>query len=158
TRRRYRDLTSESLEAQARSQSYEVQIMAGIETLKSSGLEHRAVEHWSHLFVDLMNVSLKRGRLSAIVDSAMDAFATASPLIILGYGATLVMGGGMSLGPMLAMNALAAGFLVPLSALVSTALRLQYLGSYLERINEVFDTPPEQDRKAVVRAGKVRGG
>ena len=82
----------------------------------------------------------------------------ASPLIIMGYGASLVMDGRLSLGTMLAMNALAVGFLVPLSALVSTALRLQLLGSYLERINEVLDTPPEQDRTAVTRAGKLRGG
>ncbi len=158
TRRRYRELTSESLEAQSRAQSYEVEIMAGIETLKSSGLEHRAVDHWTHLFVDLMNVSIKRGRLSAIIDSALDALAVASPLVLLGYGATLVMDGTISLGTMLAMNALAGGFLVPLSGLVSTALRLQLLGSYLERINEVFDTPPEQDRTAVVRASSVKGG
>ncbi|MGH9869343.1 MAG: peptidase domain-containing ABC transporter [Candidatus Polarisedimenticolia bacterium] len=158
TRRTFRDLTSESLEAQSRSQSYEVQIMAGIETLKSSGVEHRAVEHWTHLFVDVMNVSLRRGRLSALVDSALDALSMASPLIILGYGATLVMSGGISLGTMLAMSALAAGFLVPLSALVSTGLKLQLLGSYLERINEIFDTPPEQDRAAVTRSVKLRGG
>lgn len=158
TRRRYRDLTTEALEVQARSQSYEVEIMAGIETLKSSGVEHRAVEHWTHLFVDGMNVSIKRGRLSALVDSSLEAMSMASTLVILGYGATLVMSGGMSLGTMLAMNALAAGFLVPLSALVSTGLRLQLLGSYLERINEIFDTPPEQDRAAVTRAGKLRGG
>lgn len=44
SRRRYRDLMAEGLEAQARSQSYLVQLLGGIETLKSMGAEHRAVE------------------------------------------------------------------------------------------------------------------
>ncbi len=157
TRGRYRDLTSESLEAQARSQNYEVQLMAGMETLKASGAEHRAVEHWTHLFVDVMNVSLKRGRLGALVDSALDALALASPLLILCHGTMLVMGGDVSLGTMLAMNALAAGFLVPLSALVSIALRLQLLESYLERINEVLDTAGEQAGRETARAEALSG-
>jgi ATP-binding cassette, subfamily B, bacterial len=157
SRRRYQDLMSQHLQSQARSQSYLVQILAGIETLKASGAEERAVERWSNLFVDEMNVSLDRGRLSATVDSLMITLRMASPLVILWFGGLQVLNGSMTLGTMLALNALAGSFLLPLSNLISTGLELQLLGSYIERIEDVFKTPPEQDRSKVSRAGSLRG-
>jgi ABC-type bacteriocin/lantibiotic exporter with double-glycine peptidase domain len=74
---------SESLQTQADSRSYQVQMLAGIETLKASGAEDRSVEHWSHLFVRELNVSLDRGRLDALVNSLLDTLATASPIVVL---------------------------------------------------------------------------
>ena len=158
TRRRQRELMSRSLQAEARSQSYQVKMLAGIETLKAAGAEHRAVEHWSNLFVDVLNVSLDRGRLTAMVDAALAALATASPLVILVFGALQVLQGNLTLGTMLALNALAAGFLAPLSQLVPTAFQLQLLGSYLDRIDDVLETPREQDRSKVSPAGRLKGG
>ena len=157
TRRRQRDLMSEALQAEAKSRSYQVQMLTGIETLKASGTEKRSVELWSHLFVDELNVALDRGRLSAVVDSVLGALGVGSPLVILAVGGFQVLDGQLSLGTMLAVNALAGSFLAPLSTLVGTAFQLQLLGSYLERINDVLDTPKEQERNTVVPAGKLHG-
>jgi ABC-type bacteriocin/lantibiotic exporter with double-glycine peptidase domain len=71
TRRRYRELMGESLQAQADSSSYQVQMIEGIETLKTSGAERRAVELWTNLFVQVLNVSIRRGRLTALVDASV---------------------------------------------------------------------------------------
>jgi ABC-type bacteriocin/lantibiotic exporter with double-glycine peptidase domain len=158
TRKRHRDLMSRSLQTEARSQSYQVNLLAGIETLKASGAEHRAVEQWSHLYVDVLNVSLSRGRLSAFVDSTLAALGTASPLVILVWGAVQVLQGDLSLGTMLAMNALAAGFLTPLSTLISNAFQFQLLGSYMDRIEDVLETPREQDPATVSPAPRLKGG
>ena len=157
TRRKQKDLMSQSLEAQADSQSYQVQMLAGVETLKASGTERRAVEHWSNLFVSVLNVSLARGRLSAFTDSTLAALDLGSPIFVLLYGGLLVARGDLSLGTMLALNALAVGFLTPLSTLVSTAFQLQLLGSYLERIEDVLDTPPEQEPGEARPVGKLQG-
>jgi ABC-type bacteriocin/lantibiotic exporter with double-glycine peptidase domain len=158
TRKRTRDLTSRSLQTEARSQSYQVNLLAGIETLKAAGAEHRAVEQWSHLYVDVLNVYLVRGRLTAFVDSTLAALGTASPLVILIWGAVQVLHGNLSLGTMLAMNALAAGFLTPLSTLITNAFQFQLLGSYLDRIEDVLETPREQDPTTVNPAPRLKGG
>jgi ATP-binding cassette, subfamily B, bacterial len=158
TRKRQKDLMSESLQVQADSRSYQVQMLAGIETLKAAGAEHRSVEHWSHLFVRELNVSLDRGRLDAVVNSLLDTLGTGSPILVLVYGAILVLQGQLSLGTMLALSALAAGFLTPLSTLITTAFQLQLLGSYLERINDVLETPREQEEdEKRQRGGTLRG-
>ena len=158
-RMRQRDLMSQSLQAQAKSRSFEFELLAGIETVKAAGAEGQSVQHWSNLFVTELNASLDRGRLDAAVTSILDLLTTASPLLILLYGSLLVINGELSLGSMLALNALALGFLTPLSTLVSTASQLQIMGSYLDRINDVFDAPREQEgeklRPAVALSGRI---
>ncbi|HET6346207.1 MAG TPA: peptidase domain-containing ABC transporter, partial [Myxococcota bacterium] len=158
TRKKTKDLMSRSLQTEARSQSYQVNLLAGIETLKAAGAEHRAVEQWSHIYVDVLNVSLARGRLQAVVDSLLAGLGTASPLIVLVWGAVQVLQGNLSLGTMLAMNALAAGFLTPLSTLITTAFQFQLLGSYMDRLEDVLETPREQDPAAVKPAPRLKGG
>lgn len=157
TRRRQRDLMAESLQIQAESRGYQVQVLAGIETLKAGGAEDRAVDRCAHLFVRELNVSLDRGKLDAIVSSVLDVMGTASPLLVLVYGAVLVLRGDLTLGTMLALSALAAGFLTPLTTLVTTATQLQLLGSYLERINDVLETDREQEAGTRQRPAALRG-
>ncbi|MCG8417801.1 MAG: peptidase domain-containing ABC transporter [Proteobacteria bacterium] len=157
SRRRIRELMTRDLEVQARSRGYLVELLSGIESLKVAGAEYRAVEHWSNLYIDELNVSLERGRLRGLIDALMSWLRTGSPLLILSYGAILVLDGQLTLGTMLALNALAAGFLAPLATLVESALQLQMLGSYIERIDDVLDTDLEQDRTKVARASALRG-
>lgn len=150
-------LMGESLQAEAKTQSYAYQVFAGIETLKSAGAEPRAVDHWSNLFVDELNVSVRRGRLSAWVEASLATLRMGSPLAVLLLGATQVLDGRLSLGSMLALAALAGGFLDPLATLVATGFQLQLLGSYLERIDDVLDTPREQEGRELTAAPALRG-
>jgi ATP-binding cassette subfamily B protein len=143
-RRRVRDLMSQDLESQARAQSYLVQMLAGIESLKVAGAERRAVQHWSNLFVDELNVSLARGRLDAAVGALRGMLSAGAPLVLLGYGAVLVLDGQLSLGTMLAVNGMAIGFLQPLDVLVEAGLSVASLGSYVDRLDDVLATAPEQ--------------
>jgi ABC-type bacteriocin/lantibiotic exporter with double-glycine peptidase domain len=155
--RRNQHLMSESLQVEAKSQSYTFELLAGIETLKAAGAERRAAEHWERLFVDQVNVALRRGRLEASVVTVTGTLQLGSPLAILVYGGFQVLDGSLSLGTMLAVAALAAGFLEPLATLIDTGLKLQLLRSYMERINEVLDTPREQEGQAVTPAHRLSG-
>jgi len=156
-RRYYRELLARSLDAQARTQSYLVELFAGMATLKASAAESRAVEKWSNLFVDELNVSLDRGRLSALVDSITGLVGAASPMIVLVIGAMSVLSGHITLGSMLAINAIAMGLLTPLQSLVSSALQLQLLGGYMDRIDDVLKQDPEQSADVTTRAPKLTG-
>lgn len=157
TRHRQRDLMSRALAVQAKASGYEVEMLRNMETLKSMGAEHRAVGHWQNLFVDTLNVTLQRGKLDAWTSSALGTLGLASPLLVLGYGATLVLDGTLTLGAMLGLAALATGFLTPLAALVNTGLRLEVMGSYLERIDDVMCTPPEQNPDEPLVIPALRG-
>jgi ABC-type bacteriocin/lantibiotic exporter with double-glycine peptidase domain len=157
SRRRRKELMAQELETTTRSSAYTVQVLAGIETLKAMGREDRALQHWTNLYVDNLNASLSRGRLGALMDGLTSALRFASPLIVLCLGALQVLGEQLTLGTMLMLNALAAGFLSPLSSLVSTAMELQLVENYAERLDDVFNTPVEQDRSKPKRAMTVKG-
>jgi len=156
-RQRQTELMAKNLEVSASAQNYQVELFSGIQTLKALGLEDRAVQHWSNLYVDVLNVSLERGRLEALTESITSTLRMASPLVVLGAGALLVMEGQLTLGEMLALNALAAGFLLPVSNLVSTAFQLQLVRSYMARVDDVLEAAPEQTSGAVRRAHSLQG-
>jgi ATP-binding cassette, subfamily B, bacterial len=156
-RRRNTELMSSMLQRQAAADSYQVQMLAGIGDLKAAGAEHRAVERWSSLFVDVLNVSMARGRLRGSADAVLATLAFASPLLILMYGAHLTLRGDLTLGAVLASYALAMGFLAPLATLVSSGFRIHLLSTYLHRIRDVLDTPVEQDAATVRKAPRLTG-
>jgi ABC-type bacteriocin/lantibiotic exporter with double-glycine peptidase domain len=155
--RRHQRLMAESLEVESRSQSYTYELLAGIETLKAMGAETRAVERWQGLFAAEINATLARGRLTAWIEALTGTLEVASPLAILVFGAFRVLDGDLSLGAMLAATALAVGFLEPLAALVEGALPLAVTRSYMERINDVLDTPQEQASQVVTAAPRLAG-
>ncbi|HEU4407279.1 MAG TPA: peptidase domain-containing ABC transporter [Polyangiaceae bacterium] len=158
TRARRRDASAASVARQARAQAYQVEVFSGIETLKAAGAEPRALEHWSNLFVDVLNASLAEGRLDAAIEAVTSALRTAAPLAILGFGALNVLDGELSLGAMLAVNSFAVGVFAPLSGLVTTATQLQALGTHVDRIDDVWQTPREQAPDAARPAPALAGG
>ncbi len=157
TRRRYREAMALTLDRQARSRSHQVQMFAGIETLKATGAEQRAVERWANLFVDELDASAAQGRLAAWTDALLDALATASPLCVLLAGCHLVLQGSLSLGAMLALNALALGFLGPVAALMTTGLQLETLKSYVARLDDVLGAEKEQPRGVALARPALSG-
>ena len=157
TWRRQRELMSASLQTQAAAQDYQFEMLNGMETLKAMGVEQAAVDRWSNLFVDGLNVSIARGQLDAMVNATMSALRLGSPLIILGLGGLQVLSGDLTLGAMLAVVAVAEGFLGPLATLVMTANQFQLLGSYLERLDDVLDAAPEQDRSRARETDRLGG-
>jgi ABC-type bacteriocin/lantibiotic exporter with double-glycine peptidase domain len=157
TWRRQRELMSENLQRQAAAQSYQFEMLNGMETLKAMGVEQTAVDRWSDLFVDVLNVSIAKGHLDALVEAATGALRLGSPLILLGFGALLVLNGDLTLGTMLAIGAVADGFLAPLGTLVTTTSQFQLLGGYVDRLDDVLDTAPEQHAAGLRRAETLRG-
>ena len=146
-RGRQAELMAKDLEVKAIAQSYEVEMLTGIQTIKGMGVESRTVQNWSNYYVDTLNVSLERGRLEATVEACNSALRMISPLVLLRW-ALQVLGQHLQLGQMLALNALAVGFITPISNLMAASFRLQLVGSYLERIDDVLEAPPEQPPSA----------
>jgi ATP-binding cassette subfamily B protein len=159
TKGRTRHLADRDLATQAEEQSYLVEAVTGIVMLKACGAEDRAFDRWSNLFFNHLNVSLRRSHWSVLVENAMGALKMLSPLLLLWFGGAQVLNGKMGLGTMLALNALAASFLAPLSSLVMGGQQLQIVGAYLDRISDVLDAEPEEHgrtgRKAPPLAGQI---
>ncbi|MGB0386676.1 MAG: peptidase domain-containing ABC transporter [Ardenticatenaceae bacterium] len=145
------------LHAQAESQSYLVEALNGIATLKASGAEGLALDHWSNLFFKHLNISLRRSHFSVVIGSLLSALGTLSPMLLLWVGAWYVLNGTLTLGTMFALNALGGAFLSPLSSLVSNGQQLQMVGAHLERIADVIEAEPEQETPLAQQARPLTG-
>ncbi|MCA0354131.1 MAG: peptidase domain-containing ABC transporter [Chloroflexi bacterium] len=145
TQGRLRPLVETDLLEQSEAQSYLVELLSGITTIKAMGVEHYAFGYWQNLARRQRNTSLRRQRLSAVVDSILGTLQTATPLILLWVGLREVHQGQMDLSTMLALNAIGTLALAPLVTLISQGQRLQLLTSYLERLNDVLMAQPEPD-------------
>jgi ABC-type bacteriocin/lantibiotic exporter with double-glycine peptidase domain len=150
-------LLAADLDKEAKAHSYMVQLLGGMETLKCAGAERLGLEKWSNLYTDELNVKMRRARAQAYVDALRGAISTLAPMLILTIGATSVMTGEMTLGTMLAMNALANSLFGPLSALIGSALDLQLVKGHMDRIDDVLQTPVEQDRDVATVPPRLRG-
>jgi ATP-binding cassette subfamily B protein len=145
------------IERQAKAQSYLVQMLAGMETLKCAGAEAGAVERYANLYADCLDVAIKRGRLGATLEAFHAAMGQLGPMVILAVGANAVIGGSLSLGTMLAMSSLATSLFGPLINLVQSLVQLQVVRTYAERIEDVRRAAPERDPEKVYDAPVLRG-
>ncbi len=155
--RRLYELTERDLAAQAESQSYLVEALTGVATIKASATEDRAMDHWSNLFFKQLNISLKRSHLSNLVESGQDLIGALAPVALLWLGGLWVLDGRMSLGAMLAVTTLAISFLIPLTSLAASGQQLHLIGAHLERIADVLRSKPEQDVSLVEKAPPLAG-
>ncbi|MDC0708261.1 peptidase domain-containing ABC transporter [Stigmatella sp. ncwal1] len=154
---RQRQLLMRSLESEARSESFLVELLTGIQTVKAMGKEPWALGEWSRRFSEVLDVSRHRGRLGAWVEAAMGALQLGAPLAVLCFGAWMLLQGAFSLGTLLTTEALALGLLRPLSGLLSTVMQFQLLEMYLSRASELLEAAPEKafGRPAPLLQGEV---
>jgi ATP-binding cassette, subfamily B, bacterial len=157
TNRLLRRMTSRELVAVGKSQGYVVEALMGITTLKAAGAESRALEQWTNLFFEQLNVSVRKNLISSLLDTSMTTLRAFSPLLLLVVGTIQVLDGVLQVGTMLGLMALATTFLTPIASLVMSGQRLQLVRAHLERIADVMEAEPEQDIAMVKEPPKLSG-
>jgi ABC-type bacteriocin/lantibiotic exporter with double-glycine peptidase domain len=151
------NLARRELAAFGKSQGYLVEALVGIATLKASGAEHRAFDRWSNLFFDQLNISLRQNYVSATMTTILTALRSLAQLALLWVGAVQVLNGSITLGTMVALNALAGAFFAPLASLVSSGQQFQLVAANLDRISDVTEAEPEQQGQEVQLPPRLTG-
>lgn len=144
-----RERATAVIQGQSQTRGFQMQLLHGMETLKTTGNEERATGQFANVYNEELNATIAQARLNALLGSLLDAISVSGPLLFLLCGAWLVMEGILSLGMLLGLAAVAAGFWTPLDSLVQAALQVQRAKSYLERIDDVITSEPEQNRDEV---------
>jgi NHLM bacteriocin system ABC transporter peptidase/ATP-binding protein len=115
--------------------------IALIESVKASGGEDDLFGKWAGKLSDLVEAR-QRFNLVGIDLAAGPAFlSSVSSAAVLGIGALQVMNGTISLGTLIAFQALMGGFLAPVSLLVGLGGTIQSMAGNLNRIDDILDTP-----------------
>ncbi|NUS01447.1 MAG: peptidase domain-containing ABC transporter, partial [Nonomuraea sp.] len=143
TTNRIATLTQQELTALSASQSSLIQTITGIETLKASGAEKRAVEQWSSHFTKQLNADVRTGLTRGLLESALSAIRVMAPLGLLWLGAWRVLDGQLTVGALVALNAIALGALTPLGSLMTGLQSLQQAGAHFDRLSDILASEPE---------------
>jgi HlyB family type I secretion system ABC transporter len=130
------------------TQSYLVEILSGIETVKSQNIELRSRMTWQELYGHFISAGFKAVKLSAVTGSFNTFLNKLSTLLVLWVGAYLVLEGKLTLGELIAFRIIATYVTNPLLRLsqlwqqfLETALSIERLGDIL---NHTEESPPEQ--------------
>ncbi|MGW0804776.1 peptidase domain-containing ABC transporter [Nonomuraea sp. NPDC002799] len=138
-----RERMAADITTHAQEQGHLIEILQGIETVKASAAEERALDRWTGLFLAWMRTTMRRGHTGAAVESAVGSLRVLTPLAVLWLGTARVLAGDMSPGTLIAVTWMAASVVAPLSVLVASGQRLQLAGAYLQRLADVLESEPE---------------
>ncbi len=133
-----KDKISAEVKVQANYQSYLVELIHGITTIKSTASEGKVLNKFKKLFSKYLIVAKNRSIAESLVNSTATSLKVASPIIILLYSTSLYFSEELTLGTLIAINSIANLFLLPLINLSNVIRHLQLARIHSERIGEIW--------------------
>ncbi len=141
------------------SQSKLVESISGIGTVKATATERQIRWRWETSTVRAMNTHFKSSMMQVGAVSAATFIEVVNTTVILWYGARLVMANQLSVGQLMAFYALAFGITRAILNIVALYDDFTEAKIAVERLNDVFETEPEEDlgKNTPVRLPRLQG-
>ncbi len=138
-------LLRKKAERYADSQSYLVEVLNGIQTVKAQNIELKSRWEWQGRYARFMSASFNT-ILTQTASSSISTFLNKlSGLALLWVGAYLVIDNELTIGALIAFRIIAGNVTGSLLRFVSVWQSFQEVGMSVERLRDVFDSPPEVD-------------
>jgi len=152
-------LYAELEESHGRYQSFQIDAIKGIETVKALGAEHSFRNLMLGQFLSVARKRFKADFTVMTYNGIIHSVTLLSVVLFLLVGAHLVMNGQMSIGALVAFNALLALANAPILTLLSMWDNLQQATVYLNRLDDIFQQEPEQghDRSRLIPVKSLEG-
>ncbi|MES2259742.1 MAG: peptidase domain-containing ABC transporter [Pseudomonadota bacterium] len=124
--------------------SFLMEALGGIETIKGMGSERPVRLKWEKKYVKALDIQYRSQAFNILVGLASQLLHAATTIVILWVGASLVLERELTIGQLIAFNALMGSVLAPLMGLVGLWSRLADATVAMERLGDVLDIEPEQ--------------
>ncbi|PZM81621.1 MAG: ABC transporter ATP-binding protein [Candidatus Melainabacteria bacterium] len=124
--------------------SFLLESVRGIEKIKSAASENRTRWAWELRFVDALNANFKGTLVARSTQLLCELVHIAGNVVLLWFGAHLVIQETISIGQLMAMNLMVARISEPILHVVDVWDELQDVTVSLERLNDVLDQTPEE--------------
>ncbi|MEO1465096.1 MAG: ABC transporter transmembrane domain-containing protein [Cyanobacteria bacterium J06633_1] len=139
-----RKVSRQRFNATADQNSSLVEIMTGISTVKAVTAEQDLRWRWEDLLTRQLNVQFKGQKLAINLGLLSGLINSIGGGMLLWYGATLVIQGNLTIGQYVAFNMMKGHIISPVMVLVGLWDELQEVLISVERLNDVFDSKPEE--------------
>jgi subfamily B ATP-binding cassette protein HlyB/CyaB len=127
----------------AENQSFLVETITGVQTLKSMAVEPRMQRHWEDKLAGYVQASFKANMLGNIGSQAVQLISKLTTAITLYVGAQLVIAGAITVGQLVAFNMLASRVAAPVLRLAQLWQDFQQARISLERLGDILNSPTE---------------
>ncbi|MEX0271566.1 peptidase domain-containing ABC transporter [Leptolyngbyaceae cyanobacterium UHCC 1019] len=127
----------------SRVQSYLIEVLGGIFTIKSQNMEGLAQATWRDQYLQYLGTSFKTGMINTSFGSLSNLINTLSSLLVLWIGAELVLKGELTLGGLIAFRIIAGYVVGPMVRLSRLWQRFQETALSLELLTDIVEAPTE---------------
>ncbi len=134
----------ESFSAGTEAKSFLMEALGAVETVKGMGMERPLRLKWEKKYASALEVQHRAQSFHVLVTLASQVLNAATTIGILWVGASLVLAQELTVGQLIAFNALMGCVLAPLMGLVGLWSMLNDAGVAMERLGDVLDVAPEQ--------------
>ena len=129
----------------AENQSFLVETVAGIGTLKSMAVEPRMRERWERQFAGYVTTGFQVTRLANWGGNAIQLVSKLATVAILFLGAKAVIAGDLSVGSLVAFNMLSGRVAQPILRLSQLWQDFQQVRISVDRLGDILNTPAEPE-------------
>ena len=134
-------------ETGARAQSFLVESINGIQTVKSFALESSFEEKWGNMQADYVAAGYQTSMISSTSGTIASFIQRIVDLLILVYGAKCVIAGELSIGQLVAFRMLSGRVSGPVLRLVQLWQEYQQASLSVRRIGDIFNSTVEINKK-----------
>jgi ATP-binding cassette subfamily B protein RaxB len=134
----------EQIAGAAKQDSHFLESVRGARAIKLFGRQAERRAAWLTLLVEQVNAGLRVQRLEIVLRTASGVLFGLENVLVIYSGATLVLGGALSTGMLLAFIAYKRLFGARVSALVDKAFEMRLLRLHGERLADIVLTEPEE--------------
>lgn len=127
----------------AENQAFLVETVNGMDTLKSLAVEPQIQRRWERQLAGYVTASFAAGNLANIASQLAGLINKLTTLLVLWFGASLVMAGALSVGQLIAFNMFASRVSAPILRVVQLWQEFQQAGIALERLGDILNTSAE---------------
>jgi subfamily B ATP-binding cassette protein HlyB/CyaB len=153
-----RERLNKKFACNAESQSYLVEMVSGIQTVKSLAIEPQLNHKWEGLLSNYVRSSFSAGFLGSWAGSAAHLIQKSASLAILWFGARMVMEGDFTVGQLIAFQMLSGRVTEPILRLATLWQDFQQARLSIERLGDVLNFPAEPDSSpGRASLGKIKG-
>lgn len=150
--KRFEKLNNDQMESNAVVSSSIIEDIQGIETIKALNSEQVRYKKIDSQFVDYLRKAFKYSKTEAFQIALKTFIRLSLNVIILWVGASVVMHNQMSIGELMAFNALLSYFVDPLQNIINLQPTLQAANVAQNRLNEVYLVKSEFKDKTSVNS------
>lgn len=133
----------EKFNRSAENQSFLVESLSGIDTLKSMAVEPQMTRHWDKQLAHYVSASFRATTLATLAHESVNLIGKLVVVGTLWLGAKLVIDGDLSVGQLIAFNMLAGRVAQPIMRLAQLWTDFQQIGISMQRLGDILNARTE---------------